>query len=104
MIQSEGIREVEMNIKVMSSSEEEGDDRSPAARVVLKPLQVISVVLAGPGPDGADSEEGEGEGGEGPGGDGEPDPFQDLPEEVSAGDKLKQTTVGDAVHGLSGSP
>ena len=48
--------------------------------------------MAGSGPDGADSEEGEGEGGEGPGGDSEPDPFQDLPEEVSAGDKLKQTT------------
>lgn len=45
------------------SSQYERNQSFPAARVVLKPLLVVSVVLVGSGPDGAGGEESEGEGG-----------------------------------------
>lgn len=45
-----------------AESQEERDESFPGARVVLKPLLVVSVVLVGSGSDGAHGEEGESKG------------------------------------------
>lgn len=86
------------------SSQDEGNDGFPGARVVLEPLLVVSVVHAGSGPDAADGEEGEGEGWQRPDSHSVSTPLHDLPEVVRPRHKLEHAPMRDSVDDLSRFP